>query len=268
MLIVFGALKIEIAAVLDMMEASVMSKTGGIIFHEGKINGTDIIVVITGMGRLNAQKAVGLTVEKYLGQQYLPYSSRQRDKESIKIMAAGFCGAASKKLKAGDIVFYGSIKKIDISKPPGFKSEASLRLNNHEIICPGILGRPISFVTGGTVPQVIIQPGQKNMIYEELSVEAIDLESYWIGKKILSRGLPFYCLRSVSDGSGDRLPDYFGVFSKTRTLFKILRSCLLSIISPNEFRSNIMTVRNIKKAKSRLDRALRAAVPHFTGPVK
>lgn len=257
MLIVFGALKIEVAAVLDMMEAAAVTKSGGILFHEGMINKKKVIVAITGMGRLNALKAAGLAAGKYLEQECLPYSLKQGGKEGINILLAGFCGATSKRLKPGDIVFYDSIKNIENPGPLDFKSLNILKLNNS-------LEGSIPFVTGGTVPRVIVLPGEKKKIGKGLGIEAIDLESYWIGKKILSLGLPFYCLRSVSDALDDRMPGYFGVFSKTRTFFKILGSFLFSIINPIELRSNITALKNIKKAKGSLDNALRSLVSYLT----
>ncbi len=264
MLIVFGALKIEVAAVLDMMDAPNKVKTRDILLYKGTINQEGVIVAITGMGRINAEKAVDLVTEKYFKQKSLPYSLQHGSKEDINILAAGFCGATSKRLKAGSIVFYNSIKKIDISNTSDFKSMAALRLKSHKITGSGILDMPIVFVTGGTVPRVITLPLQKNKIGKGLGVEAIDLESYWIGKNILSYGLPFYCIRSVSDALEDRLPDYFGVFSMQRIFFKILRSCSFSIINPEELRSNIMTIKNIRKARASLDSALRSTVSYLT----
>ncbi len=264
MLIIFGALKIEIAAALDLLETASISKAGGIILHKGTINHKNVIVVITGMGKLNAQKAVGLVIEKYLKQRHLPRSSVHGGKEDINILAAGFCGSTSKRLKAGDIVFYNSIKKIGYSDASGFKSKAALSLKSYKITGSEPLNGPATVVTGGTVPHIITLPQEKKIIGSELGVEAIDLESYWIGKKILSCGLPFYCVRSVSDALEDRLPGYFGIFSKPGIFFRIIRSCFFSIISPRELRSNILTLKNIKKARSSLDLALRSAVSSLT----
>ncbi len=255
MLIVFGALKIEIAAVLGLMEDASISKARDIILHEGTINRKDVIVAITGMGKQNAQKAVDLVIEKYL---------KNKGREDINILSAGFCGSTSKRLKAGDIVFYSSIKKIDSPNTSDFRSKATLGLKSYKIIGSKALNGLAAAAAGGTVPRIITQPRHKKKICSGLGVEAIDLESYWIGRKILSRGLPFYCIRSVSDAIEDRLPGYFGTFSKPGTFFRIIRSCFFSIINPRELRSNIVTLKNIKKARSRLDSALGTAVSCLT----
>jgi adenosylhomocysteine nucleosidase len=62
-----------------------------------------------------------------------------------------------------------------------------------------------------TVPGLVGQPDLKRRIGSCLPVEAVEMESYWVGRVAEQHGIPFLALRAISDAVGERLPDLPGV---------------------------------------------------------
>ena len=99
-------------------------------------------------------------------------------------------------------------------------------------------------------------------------VQVIDLESYWIARRIIEyklphynhNNLPLYCIRAVSDAIEDKLPEYYGNFSKAKIISKLLKSLLLSIVKPGELKINIKAIKNVKKALGNLNPALKSII--------
>jgi len=266
MLIIFGALKIEIAAVLNLMSIDNISKIDGIIIYKGKINNEATLAVTTGMGKANTKKAVELIIEKYITGKKSPADIESVNKTDIKFIITGFCGATDKNLDVGDLVIYESIKNLESTSRLDYVCKDILKLKNDRILKSWNKFK-LTRVVGGTVPEVLILPLQKKKIGKQFGVQVIDLESYWIIKKIIEHNLPFYCIKSVSDTIEDKLPEYFGIFSKNEILSKLLKSFSLSIIRPKELKMNIKTMKNIKKAQNNLKPALESLISHLTNKV-
>lgn len=259
MLIIFGALKIEIAAVLNLMSIDNISKTDGTTIYKGKINNEATLAVTTGMGKANAKKAVELIIEKYITGKKSPADIESVNKTDIKFIITGFCGATDKNLDVGDLVIYESIKNLESTNRSDYVCKDILELKNDGIT--NFWNKfKLTRVLCGTVPGVFILPLQKKIIGKQFGVHVIDLESYWIIKIIIECNLPFYCIRSVSDTIEDKLPEYSGIFSKNEILSKLLKSFLLSIIRPKELKTNIKAIKNIKKAQNSLKHALESLI--------
>ena len=253
MLIIFGALKIELLPILNLMKTYNISKTNGTITYKGKINNEITLVVKTGMGKVNAQKASELIIKKYIASNTIQYKNKKlKSRKEITVLLVGFCGATDKNLKTGNAVIYDSIKNLESTDNSSYVCKDILKLKADKI-SNSIIKHKLINVSGSTVPDVIRLPGIKKQIGKQFAVQAIDIESYWIGKEIVKYNTPFYCLRVVSDTIEDKLPGYFGNYSKIKILWKFLGSLLLSLVSPVELKTNIKIIKKIKKARGSLD---------------
>ena len=256
MLIIFGALKIEISGLIKIMSVKRIDKKGSITKYRGCINGKNVLLVETGMGKKNAQKAAKLIAENYLG-----------DNSAVRrILVAGFCGATSRNLQIGDVVLYKSIKNlehIDFSRTftetgiNFYDLYDSVDIDYNECIKDNY---KLLKVNGGTVSKVIVDSELKKAIGAEFDVQAIDTETYWIGKVIIENNLPFCCIRSVSDCVDENIPDFFvNLFEKSipHNIFKLL---FLVIKSPKKIFQITKTIRNVKKAKDNLTATIRKII--------
>ena len=248
MLIIFGALKIELIPILRSIHINNIRKTGKTIIYEGFKNSRPITIIQTGMGAKNAIRAAEFFKDNY--SEYV-MNNGSRPGNNTEVLMIGFCGAADRKIKAGDTVVYSLIKNIDYSDEKGFLLNGSLGLNREKIL-DSLLSDGFIDVAGATVYKVVTDPIVKKKINNDFDVQAIDMESYWIGKSIRSMDLPFTCLRIVSDGAEDILTSYYGSANGIKITFNIILSFLRSIFHRKEFIANLNAFRNLRKANLRL----------------
>jgi len=248
MLIIFGALKIELLPVIRSVHIYNIHKNGKTIIYEGFKNNRPVTIIQTGMGTKNAKMAVD-----YFKDNYSKYIKRNsiRPKENMEVLMIGFCGAADRSIKVGDTVIYNTIKNIEHSGKKSFVENGILDLNRWKSSGSPLTSGSVN-VTGGNVPEVITDPIIKKQLYTDFNIQAIDMESYWIGKAVLEMKLPFSCIRIVSDGAQDLLPSYYGNTAGTKVAVDIILSFFRSIFSRKEFTANISAIKNLRKADLRL----------------
>ena len=260
MLIIFGALKIELNPILKLIHINNIRKTGKTIAYEGFKNNRPVTIIQTGMGAKNARRAMKFFKDKY--SEYV-MNNGSGPGNNTEVLMIGFCGAADRKIKAEDTVVHSLIKNIDYSDENGFLLNGTLELNREKILNSLLSGGFID-VAGATVPKVVTDPIVRKKINSDFDVQAIDMESYWIGKSIRSMNLPFTCLRLVSDGAEDVLPSYFENPSGAGMAASIILSFTRSVFSKKEFMSNINAFKNLKKANSRLSKVSAGLISDLT----
>ena len=260
MIIVFGALKIELIPILKSIHIYNIHKDEKTVIYEGFKNSKPITIIQTGMGADNARKAARFFKDNYL--EYIK-SSLSGPGNNTEVLMIGFCGATDRNLRAGDIVVYKSIKNIEYSDEKGFFSNGSLELKKNRSIHFLTQNDPL-YATGANVTKVITDPDEKKKLNNDFGVQAIDMESYWIGKAVQEMKLPFSCIRVVSDGAEDVLPSYYENPSDTGMGANIALSLIRSFFSKKEFRSNINAFRNLKKANLKLAKVSAGLISSFT----
>jgi len=247
MSIIFGALKFEISGLIKMMNVECIDRKGSITIYRGSISGREVLLVETGMGKHNVQKAARLIAESYLSSSSI----------SKRALAIGFCGATSGNLQVGDVVLYKTIKNlenIDFSKTCtdiSFYDIAKIGCSEYIKNSCKILK-----VNGGTVSNVIADSELKKNIGAKFDVQAVDMETYWIGKTIIENNLPFCCVRAVSDSVDENIPDFLLTLFGKSILANIFNLLALAIKSPKKIFQITRAVRNIKKAKGSLTAAV------------
>lgn len=256
MLIIFGALKVEISGLVKIISVECIDVKGGITIYKGSINSKSVLLVETGMGKKNAQKAAKLIVENYLG-----------DNSVVrKILVIGFCGATSRNLQIGDVVLYKSVKDLEHIDFSNIFAGADINFydlyDSLDIDCSKCIKDKYKLlkVNGGTVSKVIVNSELKKAIGSKFGVQAIDTETYWIGKKVIENNLPFCCIRSVSDCVYENIPDFFVNFFGKSILHNIFNLLFLVIKSPKKIFQITKTVKNVKKAKDNLTAAIRKII--------
>jgi len=244
MLIIFGALKIELIPILKMIHIRNIHRTGKTIIYEGFRDSGPVTIIQTGMGAENAKRAAKFFKDNYL--EYIKDCSTDPG-DPAEVLMIGFCGAADGSLKVGNAVAYNSIKNIESSGRNGFFLSGSLKLEKdrptHLHIKDDFL-----YAAGATVPEVIASPAIKKRLNTDFDIQAIDMESYPVAEIIQEMHLPFRCIRVVSDGARDLLPSYFGSIAVPKMAVSIMLSLLRSIFNRKELLANKNAFKNIKKA--------------------
>jgi adenosylhomocysteine nucleosidase len=88
---------------------------------------------------------------------------------------------------------------------------------------------------------------EKLRLAETYLASLVDMEASAIARLAQMRGIPFYCIKGISDGYTDQLPD-FNRFISTDGHFQTLRFALFAISSPKHWPALIRMGENSRKA--------------------
>ena len=193
---IIGAMSLEIETLLGIMEAPASKEVAGSVFYEGKISGTDCVVVKCGVGTVNAALCVQILCCSF---------------GVTHIVNTGIAGSLCKELDIGDVVISTDAMYHDfdvcvfgypIGKVPGmpeqFEADGMLRtlaLEAAEAVNPGHnrLGR----IASGD--QFICSQEQKDRIISVTGALCTEMEGAGIAHAAYRNGVPFVILRAISD---------------------------------------------------------------------
>jgi adenosylhomocysteine nucleosidase len=88
---------------------------------------------------------------------------------------------------------------------------------------------------------------EKLRLAETYSATLVDMEASAIARLAQMRGIPFYCIKGISDGYTDKLPD-FNRFISPSGQFQTLRFAVFAILSPKHWLALIRMGENSRKA--------------------
>ena len=142
------------------------------------------------------------------------------------ILSVGLAGALKEDLRAGDLLILSQVHLLEgeMGQDPPAMSEGlacDRRLVELAVGAAQRTGLAFRQSASLTVPRLVSQPELKRRIGNCLpppeadqplaEVEAVEMESYWVGRVAGQHGVPFLALRAISDAVGERLPDLQGV---------------------------------------------------------
>jgi len=105
-----------------------------------------------------------------------------------------------------------------------------------------------------TSPRVV-GPHEKELLSIDYYAALVDMEAAAIARLAKERGLPFYCIKGVSDGLTDRLPDLNRFLSPTGQL-RLLRLILFALFRPIYWPALIRMGENSKMASQNIAESL------------
>jgi adenosylhomocysteine nucleosidase len=92
---------------------------------------------------------------------------------------------------------------------------------------------------------------EKQRLASAYNADLVDMEAAAIARLAAMRGIPFYSIKGVSDGLGDRLPD-FNRFIRPDGQFDLTAMVLFAIVRPWHWPSLIWMGENSRKASRNL----------------
>ena len=118
------------------------------------------------------------------------------------------------------------------------------------------------FVTAGqpsdcllvTSPRVADLPEKKRLASTYLAA-LVDMEAAGVARLARIRGIPFYCIKGISDGHSDQLPD-FNRFILPGGQFKLARFVLFALLRPWYWHALIRMGENSRKAARNIAQSL------------
>lgn len=102
----------------------------------------------------------------------------------------------------------------------------------------------------------IADRAEKHRLAATYHAALVDMEAAAIARLAAMREIPFYCIKGVSDGLNDRLPD-FNPFLTPEGHFRLLPFALLSLLRPWYWSALLRMGENSKKASQSIVESLR-----------
>jgi adenosylhomocysteine nucleosidase len=94
---------------------------------------------------------------------------------------------------------------------------------------------------------IVAHEAEKSRLASAYRADLVDMEAAAIARLALMRGIPFYCIKGVSDGLNDKLPD-FNRFIRPDGQFDLTGMVLFSILRPWYWPSLLRMGENSKRA--------------------
>jgi adenosylhomocysteine nucleosidase len=175
----------------------------------------DVSILLTGIGRKNAEKSV----REYL-QQHAP----------VQVFTCGFAGGLDPELKISDVIFL----TVDW-------------LLNKELVALG--ARPASFLCA---PRVAVTATEKHELRRTTKAAAVEMESAAIHEVCRERGIPCATVRVISDTAHENLPLDFNRLSNPDQSLNFGKLAWAIAKSPGKIPALLRLQKNCRFAADRL----------------
>ena len=196
--------------------------------------------MLTGMGRENAEKAV-----KYIVKEYSPDFA----------LSIGFGGALYGGAVIGEIVWGSRVLLIqeDITE--------TLELS-HAVDTIGELPSNLAIREGSilTLEKWMKKTDIKKILSDEFSLPVCDMETFFLAKCAIEKGLPFLAIRSVTDLIDEEIPREFLSVTDEYGRYRFSRALTLILGKPRLLKDIVKIGRNSRVASNNLWRATRSII--------
>lgn len=202
MLGIIGAMMEEVAQLKEIMEQAEVVPVAGMDFYKGKISGKDVVVVRSGVSKVNAAVCTQILIDRF---------------DVDAIVNTGIAGSLKSEINIGDIVLstdavqhdvdattfgyrLGQIPQMDTFSFPA--DENLVRIAKE---CCERVNHDISVHTGRVVTgdQFISDQGKKRWIAETFEGYCTEMEGAAIAQTAYLNQIPFLIVRSISDKADD-----------------------------------------------------------------
>ncbi|PJC86219.1 5'-methylthioadenosine/S-adenosylhomocysteine nucleosidase [Vibrio sp. HA2012] len=207
---IIGAMELEVATLRKTMTDCSEELKGGCTFYTGQLNGVDVVLLKSGIGKVSSAVGTTLLLEIY---------------QPDVVINTGSAGGFDQSLNLGDVVISTEVRHHDADvtafgyeigqmagQPAAFISDRHLitvaekalqQMNNkhavHGLICTG--------------DQFINSDERKSFILQNFpSVIAVDMEAVAIAQTCHQFGVPFVVVRAISDVADKASPMSFDEF--------------------------------------------------------
>ncbi|MBP3039358.1 5'-methylthioadenosine/S-adenosylhomocysteine nucleosidase [Bacillaceae bacterium Marseille-Q3522] len=213
---IIGAMDEEVTILREQIEDSQQEIVAGCEFTSGTLNGADVILLKSGIGKVNAAMSTAILLGKYAPDY---------------VINTGSAGGINQQLQVGDVVISTEVRHHDVDVtafgyeygqvpmlPPAFLADPYLidiarqaSLSDHSVqTVTGLIATGDSFMS---------DPLRISSIREKFAaLQAVEMEGAAIAQVAYQFQIPFVIIRSLSDIAGKESPVTFDQFLKTAAL--------------------------------------------------
>lgn len=202
MLGIIGAMEVEVEKLREMMDAPQVQTVAGMTFYQGKISGKDVVVVRSGIGKVNAGLCSQILVDRY---------------QVDGIVNTGIAGSLKNEVEVGDIVLStsavqhdmdatgfgypaGEIPQMGIREFPADEGLLELAVKCCRRANPDIRTFPGRVASGD---QFINSREKKNWIRDTFDAYCTEMEGAAVAQAAYLNQIPYLIVRAISDKADD-----------------------------------------------------------------
>lgn len=195
---IIGAMDKEVAGLKSEIKVKEIKNIGGIEFYVGTLQGKDVVLLKSGIGKVNSAMATDILIREF---------------KADKIIFTGVAGAVNNKLNVGDVVISEDLVEHDYdttafgNKPgnvPGsdngkFYADKSL-ISLAESSAQKVLGKAHVFKgTIATGDQFIADKAKVRVLEDTFGAWAVEMEGASVAHVATLYKVPFVVIRAISD---------------------------------------------------------------------
>ncbi|NMP30346.1 5'-methylthioadenosine/S-adenosylhomocysteine nucleosidase [Thalassotalea sp. M1531] len=213
---IIGAMEPEVAILKAALENSSSSTFGGFEFHQGQLNGSDVVIVQSGIGKVAAALATVLLIDKF---------------SPDYIVNTGSAGGFEQSLKVGDIVISSEVRYHDVNVTAFGYEIGQLPANPAAYVPHPVLvdaaKEGINKLENINTLVGLITTGDTFMTADDdiakaranfPTMAAVEMEGAAIAQTCHQFNVPFVVIRSMSDIAGKESPTSFEAYLETASI--------------------------------------------------
>ena len=208
---IIGAMEVEVARLVQSMTGAKEVTKAGMHFYDGKIGGTDAVVVRCGIGKVNAGLCVQILCDLF---------------DVTHLINTGIAGSLEEEINIGDVVVstdaiyhdmdvtplgyeYGQVPQIDTLSFPADSMLRKAAVKACREAAPEIGVFEGRIVSGD---QFICDRSIKNSIAARFGGLCTEMEGAAIAQAAYLNGIPFVIVRAISDKADESVHVSYEVF--------------------------------------------------------
>ena len=208
-----SAMEEEIILFHQRSEIAETVQVAGIDFHIGLLEGRNVVIVRSGIGKVNAAVATQILVDRF----------------GVRaVIISGLAGSLVPTLKRGDVVVSNIVVQHDVDltsfgRRAGEIPDVSRLLEADAALVHAAAeafercndkgaGQRLLVGTIATGDVFVSDPSKSRWLQREFGAVAAEMEGGAVGQVCRMNGIPFVAIRVISDGGGDGAADEFRQF--------------------------------------------------------
>lgn len=227
---IIGAMELEVEELKAKMNNVTIIKKAGMEFHEGTLHDVSVVIVRSGVGKVNAALCVQILADVFA---------------VTHIINTGVAGSLNAKLDIGDILVskdalhhdvdatifgyqLGEVPQLGIREFPADERLTQLAIQSCEKVNPDIHALAGRVVSGD---QFISSKEVKSKLIENYAGDCAEMEGAAIAHGAYLNQIPFVIIRAISDKADDSAEMDYPTFEKAAAIHsaKLVEDMIVNI---------------------------------------
>ncbi|MGM9923692.1 MAG: 5'-methylthioadenosine/S-adenosylhomocysteine nucleosidase [Bacillus sp. (in: firmicutes)] len=210
---IIGAMEEEVQILRNKMEDVQQEVIAGCEFNVGTLDGVDVVLLKSGIGKVNAAMSTTILLEKY---------------QPTAVINTGSAGGYAKNLEVGDVVISSEVVHHDVDAtifgyaygqvpqmPPTYVADEKL-IEASERAAEHIQGMQVAKGLIATGDSFMNDPERVEFVRTKFQdLQAVEMEAAAIAQVAYQFGIPFVVIRALSDIAGKESNISFDKFLET-----------------------------------------------------